>query len=46
MPASFSEIIKGMSTEDLKDLLEFNSNSKSTYLAYRIIEAELENREE
>ena len=46
MPTSFANVLKGMSTDDLKELLEWNSASTCNDLAVAMIQAELENREE
>jgi len=45
LPPSFAEIIKGMSTEDLKEMLEWNSASSCNNLVNELVEQELNNRE-
>jgi hypothetical protein len=46
MPPSFKRIISGMTTSDLKELLEFNSrNQGANKLANEVIAAELAGRE-
>ena len=45
MPPSFAEVLKGMSTDDLNELLEWNSGSTCNDLAVGLIKAELKRRE-
>lgn len=44
MPPSFAELLKGLSTEDLKELLEWDSSSTCNDLAVNLIKLELDKR--
>ena len=46
MPPSFATVLKGMATDELKELLEWNIQSKSNYHAVKAIKAEIESRAE
>lgn len=46
MPPSFAEILKAMPLDELKELLEWNEDSKYNRTAIALIKAEIESRED